>query len=80
MKQHLANLDGKIVDFAEAVPVCGTDYCDDCGDCLSCCSGDPCRASKSGAHRWVTYVGDAGSASRPTKPLRPILVGKCTQA
>ena len=55
MKRFVADADGKIADSDEATPTCGFDYCDDCGDCLACCSGDLCRSSKDGHHRWVVY-------------------------
>jgi hypothetical protein len=69
MKRHLANLAGKIVDVTEAKPVCGTDYCDDCGDCLACCSADLCRVSKDGTHRWVTYIESPNSSDKPRQSL-----------
>jgi hypothetical protein len=54
MKRHVAGDDGKIVSVAEATPVCGRSFCDECGDCLACHGGDPCRVQPEG-HRWVWY-------------------------
>ena len=41
----------------EAVPVCGEDFCDECGDCLACYGSDPCYYDKK--HRWIVY-GEGG--------------------
>lgn len=41
----------KLLRIDEATPVCGEDFCDDCGDCLDCYWEDTGFCS----HRWVTY-------------------------
>lgn len=64
LKRHLADKAGKIVASDAANPVCGEDYCDDCGDCLAC-SNEPCRASKSGQHRWIVYSDDLSPNQHP---------------
>jgi len=43
-------------------PVCGEDFCDQCGDCLHCEADSECPH---GQHTWVIYLdaavrGDAG--------------------
>lgn len=45
-------------------PVCGDDFCDQCGDCLHCYAGQYCP---SGEHTWVIYKDD------PKNPLSEIL-------
>jgi len=41
----------------DATPICGEDFCDDCGDCLGCADpSDLCRYDKNGLHHWVRYV------------------------
>lgn len=48
-----------------AVPVCGEDFCDNCGDCLACAEiGETCHASKDGQHRWIRYVTPSGEKLR----------------
>jgi len=37
-----------------AAPVCGEDFCDECGDCLYCYGDDECP-SASGVHNWIYY-------------------------
>lgn len=52
---HIEGSDGE--DRVEdRVPVCGEDFCDQCGDCLACYLEDPCPGG--GAHMWVIYEGD----------------------
>lgn len=36
-------------------PICGVDFCDDCGDCLACYQDEECAASDDG-HSWVIRV------------------------
>lgn len=44
-----------------ATPVCGEDFCDNCGDCMACTDAeDPCHVSKDGQHRWIRYVTPSG--------------------
>ena len=41
-----ANITDERYQHARAVyadPICGTDFCDECGDCLYCYGGDECR-------------------------------------
>lgn len=38
--------------WIDATPICGEDFCDDCGDCLWCYTGDYCPG---GWHIWVVY-------------------------
>ena len=40
----------------DLTPVCGNDFCDQCGDCLECSGGDPCWYNAYGDHLWVHYV------------------------
>jgi len=37
----------------EAQPVCGEDFCDDCGDCLACYAEDICPYDR--LHVWRVY-------------------------
>lgn len=40
-------------------PVCGEDFCDQCGDCLDCYNGDGCMVGgewdTEAEHRWHVY-------------------------
>jgi hypothetical protein len=38
----------------EREPVCGEDFCDQCGDCLHCDFDSPCYSDGSD-HTWVIY-------------------------
>ena len=51
----VADSAGKIIHTEEATPVCGEDFCDDCGDCLHCYVEDRCQFNYTGIHRWVQY-------------------------
>lgn len=44
----------KLLKIVDANPVCGVDFCDECGDCLACYADNPCYPS-GGKHTWVTY-------------------------
>ena len=44
---------GRVGLVENAVPVCGTDFCDGCGDCLACYGSDPCP---DGVHAWYLYA------------------------
>ena len=46
---------GAHAEWVEAQPVCGVDFCDECGDCLACYGPDECVRSVSG-HWWVVYA------------------------
>lgn len=37
----------------EPEPVCGKDFCEQCGDCLACYGSDPCVHTEDGRHVWV---------------------------
>ena len=40
------------LEWIDAKPVCGRDFCDNCGDCIYCYSDDCC-----GAGTWILYEG-----------------------
>lgn len=42
-----------LLRVTEGTPVCGVDFCDECGDCLACYGDMPCRDG--GEHHWVQY-------------------------
>ncbi len=52
MIRFIADNQGKIIGNEKAIPICGEDFCDDCGDCLICYIEDPCSG---GSHRWIRY-------------------------
>jgi hypothetical protein len=56
MLRHVADNEGKIISTEEVEkgPICGEDFCDNCGKCLACEGNEPCRESPKG-HRWVRY-------------------------
>ncbi len=58
MKRYVADKQGKVIDTEEATPVCGEDFCDDCGDCLVCYCEDSCRGVPGlpRQHYWVRYL------------------------
>lgn len=37
----------------DPAPVCGEDFCEECGDCLVCYGEDRCQVSEDGKHSWV---------------------------
>jgi hypothetical protein len=45
------------IDISRAIedskPVCGKDFCEQCGDCLACYWEDQCQHSPDGQHSWV---------------------------
>ena len=54
MLKEICDWTGRILIREEnAEPVCGKDFCDDCGDCLACYIEDPCYDGS--VHRWVEY-------------------------
>jgi len=40
----------KYIGLAAGTPLCGEDFCDECGDCLQCYGDDPCFG---GVHSWI---------------------------
>lgn len=42
----------------EGTPVCGRDFCDECGDCLACNPDDPCYPVGGQEHRWIVRHDD----------------------
>jgi len=47
----------KRVEYIEAEPVCGRDFCDNCGDCIYC-YGDDCNTNDyCGGWSWILYEG-----------------------
>lgn len=52
MIADLCTADYKDGELLIAQPICGEDFCDQCGDCLSCYWEDSCPG---GDHRWVIY-------------------------
>jgi hypothetical protein len=56
MKRYTYESDGiMILEEEDANPVCGVDFCDNCGDCLACYGNEPCVY---GEHHWVKYEED----------------------
>ena len=55
MIRYIADTHGKITGKEDAVPVCGKDFCEDCGDCLVCYVEDSCFFGWSDQHMWVRY-------------------------
>lgn len=50
---------GSRVRLDDYVPICGKDFCEDCGDCLHCYSGDVCVHSSDGKHTWpIRFEGE----------------------
>ena len=47
----------KLLRIEEATPVCGIDFCDDCGDCLVCSDSYGVGRCSDG-HVWVVYERD----------------------
>lgn len=43
-------------------PVCGKDFCDECGDCLHCYGDNDCPGGI--IHRWLYYFGDLSPEDR----------------
>ncbi len=61
MKCEIFNHNGTVFLRTEDItPVCGLDFCDECGDCLACYGGDECLDITNGIHRFVRYE-DEGS-------------------
>ena len=57
MKKHIYDRWGMTeLRIEERDPVCGVDFCDECGDCLVCYGSDPCWHG--GEHFWVEYEGE----------------------
>lgn len=55
MLAEIYDNDGRIkLSEEDREPVCGEDFCDDCGDCLHCYGGDDCYPH-GGQHRWIIY-------------------------
>ncbi len=53
----------RMIHIDEGVtPVCGEDFCDNCGDCLACAdAGEPCPViGACGGHRWIRYITSLG--------------------
>jgi hypothetical protein len=66
MQKHVYDEDGrKFIRTVDAVPDCGTDFCDMCGDCLSCYGGDECVCSDDGRHLWIQYGEEASDGGKP---------------
>ena len=42
-------------------PVCGIDFCDQCGDCLHCYWDDECYPYPGEGHSWVIYRNSASA-------------------
>ena len=36
-------------------PICGEDFCDQCGDCLHCYGSDWCPDTEDHKHSWIIY-------------------------
>ena len=57
MQKHIYDRHGMtLLRVEEAEPVCGRDFCDECGACLVCHAEDEC--SFGGEHVWVEYKGE----------------------
>jgi len=54
MLKEIYNEEGtKYIRGEQATPVCGVDFCDNCGDCLACYGEFECHDASS--HQWVQY-------------------------
>ena len=49
MNCRIVKANGDVEDV-EREPVCGEDYCEQCGDCLVCHWEDPCYGNDGGEH------------------------------
>ena len=54
-KEICDNVNYEYIRTEECEPVCGEDFCDNCGDCLVCCFDDMCYGPGESLHRWVVY-------------------------
>jgi hypothetical protein len=46
---------GKVIREEDREPICGEDFCEDCGDCLACGGSEPCYTvakAEPGVHRF----------------------------
>ena len=56
MKKHIYDRHGMtMLRVEEADPVCGVNFCDECGDCLACHAE---RCWDGGKPWWVEYEGE----------------------
>jgi hypothetical protein len=54
--------DDTVVEVVETEPICGEDFCDQCGDCLACQGEGPCPHAggvEGDTHDWYVYAKDA---------------------
>jgi hypothetical protein len=45
-----------VIEYRSAMPICGEDFCENCGDCLHCYADDPCPDG--GGHFWAVDFED----------------------
>ncbi len=62
MLKYIYDFPGQnLIRVVDEVPVCGRDFCDECGDCLACNGSEPCYhdGQLGQSHFWVQYGEDA---------------------